>query len=358
MDRRRPRHLIERPKGSGRYYWQPSRSAKAAGFQPRPLGGDLAAAVAEAERLNRQWDDWRTGREGAGVEVGTFRWLAIEFKRIGPWPENAKTAKGYEWLIAEWLKFQEAKGNAGRHVAGLKGSKIREWSRELYAESEHKGAAMMRMLRMLLNFAVTEGTIPANPMAGMRFRTPAARDLVWTQAELVAFLEAAEAMGLRSVGLAVLLAANTAQRQGDIFRLTWAQIEGDRLRVRQGKTGRTVHVDLTATVREALERTRRDSLMVCPGPDGGMWKQKPFNDAFRAIAKEAGIRPELQFRDLRRTCVVWLGEAGAEIAEICAVTGHSLASATKILEVYLPRSAKMAASGIAKFEAARGTKSN
>lgn len=356
MDRRRPRHLVEKPKGSGRYYWQPSAAAKAAGFKGRPLGDNLAEAVAGAERLNASWDAWRTGREGGGVEAGTLEWLAIEFKRSRRWPGHPKTAKGYEWLIKEWLAFHEAKGNAGRPIAGITGARIEDWWTELEAQSLHKAAAMMRMLRMLLNFAVSRGVIAQNPMAGLRFKTPPSRDMVWTQGELEAFLKTAEAMELRSVGLAVLLAANTAQRQGDLFRLTWSQIDGDRIRIRQGKGGRSVDVQLTKVVRDAIAKTRRAGLMVCPGPDGGAWRQKPFNDAFRAVLAKAEIRPGLQFRDLRRTCVVWLGEAGAEIPEICGVTGHSLASATRILEVYLPRSAKMAASGIAKLDAARGTK--
>ncbi len=356
MDRRRPRHMIERPKGSGRYYWQPSKSAKAAGFQPRPLGSDLSAAVAEAERLNRQWDDWRTGREGGGVDHGTLKWVALEFKRSRYWPSHPKTATDYEWLIREWLAFHEAKGNAKRHLSGVTGAKIDDWWLELERESLHKAAKMMTMLRQLLNFAVSRQVIASNPMDGLRFKTPPARQHVWKEAELTAFLETAADMDMRSVGLAVLLGANTAQRQADIFKLTWSKVDGGRLWVRQGKGQRTVDVRQTKVVQAALAATSRTGLLVCPGPDGGMWKQKPFNDAFRAIREKTEMRQDLQFRDLRRTCVVWLGEAGAEIPEICGVTGHSLESATRILEVYLPRSAKMAASGIAKLDAARSTK--
>ena len=53
--------------------------------------------------------------------------------------------------------------------------------------------------------------------------------------------------------------------------------------------------------------------------------------------------------DLRRTAVVWLAEAGCEIPEIAAITGHSLNRTSAILEVYLPRNTKMAQNAIAKL---------
>ena len=58
----------------------------------------------------------------------------------------------------------------------------------------------------------------------------------------------------------------------------------------------------------------------------------------------------LQTRDLRRTAVVKMAEAGATIPEISAVTGHSVDRTQQIIEHYLPRSVEMARAGIAKLE--------
>jgi hypothetical protein len=47
--------------------------------------------------------------------------------------------------------------------------------------------------------------------------------------------------------------------------------------------------------------------------------------------------------------------AGAEIPQICAITGHSLASATQILEKYMARNSALADAAIHRLETARET---
>ena len=60
--------------------------------------------------------------------------------------------------------------------------------------------------------------------------------------------------------------------------------------------------------------------------------------------------PDLYFHDLRGTAVTMLAESGATVPEIATITGHTLASVTKILERYLSRTKTLAHSAIAKLE--------
>jgi hypothetical protein len=54
-----------------------------------------------------------------------------------------------------------------------------------------------------------------------------------------------------------------------------------------------------------------------------------------------------------------LAEAGCEVPEIAAITGHSLADVEAILDAhYLGRTTKLALSGMAKLERASGGESN
>ena len=62
----------------------------------------------------------------------------------------------------------------------------------------------------------------------------------------------------------------------------------------------------------------------------------------RAAAEARGARPGLVLRWSRHSCVVQLARAGCEIPEIAAITGHSLRSATNILQTYLPRDSQVA----------------
>jgi hypothetical protein len=55
----------------------------------------------------------------------------------------------------------------------------------------------------------------------------------------------------------------------------------------------------------------------------------------------------LQFRDLRRTCVVYLGELGMDAHLIAGVTGHDIDETQRILRTYMPRTTGRAARAIA-----------
>lgn len=51
----------------------------------------------------------------------------------------------------------------------------------------------------------------------------------------------------------------------------------------------------------------------------------------------------VQFRDLRRTCVVYLGELGMDAHLIASVTGHDIDETQRILKTYIPRTTGRAA---------------
>ena len=65
----------------------------------------------------------------------------------------------------------------------------------------------------------------------------------------------------------------------------------------------------------------------------------------------------LQHRDLRRTAMVRMAEAGCTTQQIAAVSGHEIATTTRILDTYIPRTAKMAEAAILKWEGRKGNKS-
>lgn len=95
---------------------------------------------------------------------------------------------------------------------------------------------------------------------------------------------------------------------------------------------------------------------------------KPFNkrhyhSIFEQVKKaaiegnsNANLKPcpslaTLRDQDLRDTSVTWQALAGATIPQIISVTGHSLQSATKILQHYLAKHPEMADRAIGLMEA-------
>jgi integrase len=139
-----------------------------------------------------------------------------------------------------------------------------------------------------------------------------------------------------------------------VLRLGWTQYDGASVRLRQSKTGKLIAVPAVAELRQTLDTAPRTAAtMVVSETTGRPYSEGNFTHLFREVADAAKLPGALQFRDLRRTAVVFLAEAGCSVPEIAAITGHSLRTATQILETYLPRNTTMARNAITRLEAHR-----
>ena len=212
------------------------------------------------------------------------------------------------------------------------------------------------VLRLVLKFAIDEGEIESNVAAAMDIEGNPPRHQIWDNNQIAAVIAKAAAMGHPSIGLAVALAHNTAQRQGDLLRMSWSQYDGRSIRLRQRKTGTFLDVPCTEQLKAVLDATPRiGTLMVMFEATGRPYPEGTFARRFREVARAAGLPDDLQFRDLRRTAAVQLAEAQCTNPEIAAITGHSIERTAAILEVYVPRNSVMAGHAITKLEDYRRT---
>ncbi len=220
--------------------------------------------------------------------------------------------------------------------------------RDAHASTPAMSNYILRVLRLLLGWALDRGMIAANPAALPRQLAIRPRRAVWGPQDEAAILKAASP----PLQLAYWLAIYTAQRQGDILRLTWRQYDGDTLTLRQGKTDAPVRVPCHPALRALLDALPRRSPVILTAADGRPYTLDHFRHEWRAATLAAGL-DGLQFRDLRRTAMVRLAEAGATTAEIAAVSGHDIARTQRILDTYIPRSTAMARAAIARLPGGR-----
>ena len=96
-------------------------------------------------------------------------------------------------------------------------------------------------------------------------------------------------------------------------------------------------------------KARRSGVHIVSRENGQPIDRRWLTNQFAGLRKSCGLE-HLQARDLRRTAIVLMGEAGATEAQIAAVSGHSIERTRQILETYLPRTLKMAQEGIRKWE--------
>lgn len=327
------RYLVARQRKNRpiRYYWIPTKKLQDAGFMPRRLPDEIAAATAAAERLNAKVDQFYAGTlptQSAPAD-GTLAALDALFQTDDTFRDGMKprTQRDYLYSIKPALTW------AGEsQVPDITRKVIKAWYRDL---RDRKGAANARnsaaALRRLLAFGRDEGWIKDNPALELKIAAPASRDRVWTIEERNTFCAASVAAGRPSMALAVMLGWCLGQRPADLRTLPSAAYDGARVFIRQAKTDAHIAVPALPELRALLNTTpRRSTQMVVSEVTGRPYQESDFQHTFAEIRDSAGLKKDLQFRDLRRTLATALGAAGCTDDQIRGVTGHKTRSVVAV----------------------------
>ena len=209
----------------------------------------------------------------------------------------------------------------------------------------------------LWNTALDYGYVKGeNLCRNMTIEKNVARDQAWTKEEFDRFCSVAQEKGYNGLYVAMHLAYYTAQRQTDIFDMKWKQIDSELqyISITQSKTGAKVQIPLLKLNRlrtVLLENKKNDEYVVVDQFDNKPYghRIRLFADRFDEVRKLSGVRKELLFRDLRRTAILALDEAGCSPSEISSVSGHSRSSIIAMLEVYAPKSREKAERAIGRL---------
>lgn len=281
---------------------------------------------------------------------------------------RASTQKEYRRM----LKAAEAKFGT-MPVAALNSPRVRgkfiDWQEEIGRDRPREADNRLTVLSACFAYAFDKGQIVRNPLAGFsRLYSGDRAEIIWAEADIAKFMNDAPVELQR----AMILAIHTGQRYGDLIRLRWSDFDGERIGLVQSKTKARVSVKCTPALRRMLEATPKTCPYILARKDGSPWftekDDKRLGKEWRAHMKAAEMYPKdweemtteerresLHFHDLRGTAITLLKIAGAEIPQICAITGHSLASATRILEKYMARTSALADAAIHRFENAPET---
>lgn len=210
-------------------------------------------------------------------------------------------------------------------------------------ETPRQQHAVATVLSVLFDEAMYRGMIADNPALRLRLKKRNRRDRMWDTAQLEAFYEET-----REVDPAVctyfMLARYTAQRPGDCLAMTWHQYDGRSIRLTQEKTTRLVETPAHVDLRAYLDGLKRGSVQIV-----GALPKRTIRDRELRWRRKLGLE-DVRLADLRRSAMVAMAEAGAEIQDIAAVSGHGITKTQQILETYLPRTGKMAARAISLWE--------
>jgi hypothetical protein len=256
----------------------------------------------------------------------------------------------------------------------------------------------LKMGRTLFKFAIECDLVDRNPFDKFGLSAPPPRSIIWSPPAREAMIAAAHAAGKPSIAAAFMLGYSIAQREADLLKLStrnYVPIPAHKMqpedwrihtaiapdgipmgiRVRQNKTKAWIEVPIVGEVRAMVEariaaataggstsiliddsRGQPGRAHLYHGKTGQSRFQRDIADIRDAAAAKAleendkDLAAEiatLQFRDLRRTCVVYLGELGFDAHQIASITGHDLDEVQAILKTYMPRTTAKAAHVIA-----------
>lgn len=365
-----PPYLIWR---EGRPRWEPGPKLRALGHKGRDLKDDagvwlgMVKSIEAARAINASIGE---GLDPAAVTARTRlttgrtpatlweRWqTAPKFQALG-----AKTKRDYAIKIAIFLaEFGDAP------LAAISKPQLHGFWEELFHDRGHHMAnGVLAAVSSMFSYAELAGwrAPNTNPALRMGRMLPAPRLVIWYPNEINHLIATAEAMGVPSIADAAIIALHIGQRQADVLALPPRLAADGRIKLTQMKTTALIDCPMTDQLAQRITQIRarwkadgvagREALVIRES-DQAPYTGDAFRTLFRAVRERAAeTMPEIadkRFQDFRDTAVTRLALAGCNMAEIGAITGHSLKTITQILKHYLVTQPEMADAAISKLQA-------
>lgn len=384
------------------WHWKPSKKLRGQGFTNVKLGTDKRAATLRAMELNDEADAIDKG-QSAGLPASPAPVRHLSFRQVAalyfasPVFLNLKPKSRSEYrsrlnTLVEW--------GSNTPIRQIDSDIVNDLRNTLVAQDRpYRTAALLRVLGLFMEWAKTQRHIAANPAHRIKIPTPPKRKRRLLRDEVATLAAAATdpailgaagiADAMPHVAAAVTLGFYTVQREADLIAATAFKLERLRdispharkvlagsdghvigLVLEQAKTDTPVAIPLLPLARAAVEsvvRAARDGTVASThlipygkAPKVGACPEWRLQRDFRAVVNalvawlDASGQAELahrfaaiQFRDLRRSGMCWLRDLGVGVAQIAAISGHSIEYTQKILDTYMPRDSHAAAEGMA-----------
>jgi integrase len=169
----------------------------------------------------------------------------------------------------------------------LKGLQIRHVRDFIGAKASTPEAAnnLLKVLRVVLGHGVEVSMIASNPAIGVkRYRNRSEGHHSWTETEIAQF-QATHAIDTRA-RLALALLVYTGQRRSDVVRMGWQHVKGNRIMVRQQKTGRALAIPMHPELARALAAAPKTNMTFLVTEHGASFSAAGFATGSGACAMQ------------------------------------------------------------------------
>lgn len=195
-----------------------------------------------------------------------------------------------------------------------------------------------QVVKRIFRWARNEGMIERDPIADMKFETPAPRQTIVTPDVHNLLVQACLASKSKSFAL-YLIASHCGARPQQIREVTVANVSGGSVWIfEQHKTAKRTGKPLKVYLSPCLQTLTRILATARPeGPlfrndQGGQWKKDTVCQRFKRLQESLGLESGLIAYAYRHTFVTDSLRAGNDIAVVAALAGH--ASTQMVQRVY------------------------
>ena len=204
---------------------------------------------------------------------------------------------------------------------------------------------LVQVLSLLMTYAVDHGWRTDNPALNIKKLKTGTGSRPWELLDLQKFRRSA----YDELNWLVAAALFTGQRESDLMKVTWKDIKGDLLYVKQNKTGKELWIPLHPLFQRILATIPKRNVVVFTTKNGHPWKADWLIHQIKDYTTAAGLSG-ITFHGLGKTAIGALADVGCSRDQIKAITGKS----DKMIDYYMERTAKKkrARAGITKLKGA------
>lgn len=263
---------------------------------------------------------------------GTVGSLIEDFRKSGEFTKlSVSTRRDYERQLAMIRTVFEDMEIKAIEARGSRLAFLR-W-RDTMKATPRTADMHVALLSRVFAWAKGNEIILRNPLERVeRLHEGSRRDIIWSEEQLSTLLICA-APHIRNVAQIALW---TMQRQADVLTMATLAFDGERVSIKQGKTGARVRViaapDILPILRDAKAKSRQRVLVNSFGQN---WTSSGFRASWRKEMARLNIKG-VTFHDLRGTAITFayanLDKSHAEkIKLISEISGHSADDAESII---------------------------
>lgn len=320
VDNYRDRH------GRRRYYFRRARHMPRIALPGRPGDPEFMEAYALACAKTETAEPLKTlppARGTVDALCGVYYTRCTAFMAL-----RATTRATYRNILDNFRDTGDDKGrkHGTKPVALLRSHHVSAIvAAKLQSSGPHAANNLLRMLRLMFDFAVSDNWVKTNPTAGVKpIRAKSEGFTTWSEEDIEAFENRWPSGSKQRLALALLL--YTGQRRGDMVRMGRQHVGANGLRVTQGKTGVSLVIPIhNALTREIDASAAKDALNFLTTAYGRPFTAAGFGNWFRDVVDAV---PDLKGRGLsahglRKAAARRLAEAGCTAHQIMSITGHT-----------------------------------